>query len=150
QSSIDVHHATLKGFSINQRIATVAKFAGIPGGPDTEIERLKVNIAFVNGAATFSGIDLVVPGITVTGTGTMSASDQLDMRLNAALTGGGRAQIVGVLVGGKGVPILVRGSLQNPEFIPDIGNIAKQEITNRVGGTLGQALGGLLSGKKKK
>lgn len=154
QSSIHVQNAKLKGFSITQRIATVAKFAGIPGGPDTDIERLKVNVTFVNGAATFSGIELVVPGITVTGAGTMSASDQLDLRLNAALTGGAQAQVVQVLVGGKGVPILVRGTLQNPEFIPDIGNIARQEISSRVGGALGgnlgQALGGLLSGKKKK
>jgi len=149
QSAINVVNAKLSGFSVTEKISTMAKIAGLPGGRDTEIQRFKANASFVNGAATFTGIELVVPGVTVTGAGTMSADGALNLKMNAVLTGGGRSQLISTLVGSKGVPFLIHGTAQKPEFIPDIGNMAKEEIQNRVGGNLGKALGGLL-GKKKK
>jgi len=147
QSSINVQNAKLNGFSVTEKVSAVAKLAGLSIGRNTEIQKLKANATFVNGTATFTGIELIVPGLTVTGSGTMSPDGQLNLRMNAVLTGGGGAKVLSLLAGSKGVPFIIRGTAQNPLFIPDIGNLAKQQIGDRVGGNLGK-LGGIF-GKKK-
>jgi hypothetical protein len=152
QASINVASAKLKGFSVTEKVASVAKFAGLASGSDTEIQTLKCSANFVNGAATFTGIELVVPGLSVTGGGTMSHDGALDLKLNATLTGNSTMTAITKIAGMKAVPFIVRGTAQNPQFIPDVAglgkNMVQEQIQNRVGGGLGNVLGGLLKKKK--
>ncbi len=149
QATLNVQKAKLNGYNIGEKVAAVAKFAGISmGGADTEIEVLKANANFVNGAATFTGIELTIPGISITGGGTMSAAGALDLKMNAVLSGAA-TQVLTRLGSSKGVPFIVRGTAQNPQFIPDVQGIVRDQIENRVGGDLGKALGGLFDRKKK-
>ncbi len=158
-ASLNVQNAKLSGFSVAEKVAAVARFAGISAGRDTEITSLKGNVNFVQGAATFANVELIMPGLTVTGGGTMSADGQLDMKLTAALTGAAAgAQVLKLVSGTKGVPFFVRGTADNPVFVPDVAGmasgLASQQLTNRLpgvagatGGNLGKVLGGLF-GKK--
>jgi uncharacterized protein involved in outer membrane biogenesis len=154
-ASLNVQNAKLSGYSVTEKVATVARFAGLESSKDTDFQSLKGAATFVNGAATFSNLELVMAGLTITGGGVMNADGQLDLKLQALLTGkGAAAQVLSVLAGSKGVPFLVKGSFDNPQFLPDVAGVGKQQISSlkdlangKGGGSLGQALGGLL--KKK-
>ena len=84
----------------------------------------------------------------------MDADEQLDLKMQALFTGrGAGAQVLSALSGSKGVSFSVKGAVDNPQFWPGVSGAGKQPITSLKdlaagrGGSLGQALGGLL--KKK-
>jgi hypothetical protein len=152
--AINLQNAKLSGYSITEKVSGVARLAGLQTTKDTEIQSLKGTAHFVNGAATFSDIQAVMPGLTVTGGGAMDAGGQLDLQLQAFFTGSSTgAKVISALAGSKGVPFSVKGPMHNPQFSPGIGAAGKQQISSikdlagKGGGNLGKALGGLL--KKK-
>jgi uncharacterized protein involved in outer membrane biogenesis len=152
QATLNVQNAKLTGFSVSDKVATVAKLAGIQtGGKDTEIQSLKGAANFVNGAATFSNLVMVIPGVTISGGGSMSPDGHLDMKMQALLTSAAAgAQIMNILSAGKPVPFFVRGTMDNPTFLPDVAGMAKNQVSGITGTASGaeKALSGLF-GKKK-
>jgi uncharacterized protein involved in outer membrane biogenesis len=153
-ATLNVQNAKLSGYSVTEKVATVAKFAGLETKKDTDFQTLKGAATFVNGAATFSNLELVMPGLTVTGGGAMDAEGVLDLKMQAFFTGSSTgAKVLSALTGSKGVPLSVKGPMNNPQFLPDVGAAGKQQISSLKdlaagqGGSLGKALGGLL--KKK-
>jgi hypothetical protein len=103
----------------------------------------------------------------VTGSGTVSSSNQLNLKMLATLSGqSGAAGAIGGLLGKQTsgnakIPFFIQGTTSDPKFVPDAAGIAGSMVQGQLGGLLGgksgsdktkglgDALGGLF-GKKKK
>ncbi len=153
RAAIEILNARLAGYSLGSQLAAVAKLAGIPTGADTEIQKLKATLNFTNGTTSTNDLELVAPGMTVTGAGSATEAGQLDMRMTATLTrpsavGGVLQKVTG---GSNTVPFFISGTLEHPIVRPDVQGMAQgmaqQKVEERTGG-LGKVLGGLF-GKKK-
>jgi AsmA protein len=159
---VTLSNAKMAGFSLTGALGALSSFAGLAGGggqsagSDTEIQTLKADMRIDPSGQHAKNVDLVVPAIgTVTGSGNASANGDLDCKMVASLAGVGGA-LTDVLGGGKskGIPFTIKGTTSHPEFIPDVGGMAKGFVTGSAGtaggaaGAAQSALGGLL-GKKK-
>ena len=148
--SLGIYKTTLKGFDLGAKMSALERLAGITGGPNTEIDTLSANVkASQSGGAEVDKISLVAPSIaTLTGAGTISASNALDFRLNATVHTGGLLAVAGKTA----IPVAVRGTASNPVFVPDVKALATQEVKSLVDApsTVGGVLGGLFGGKKKR
>ncbi len=178
---VNIADTELAGFSLSQKLGALGSFAGLGGGDKsgTKIQQLSANIRNDPSGTKFDTLNLVLPGIgTITGNGTVGASGQLNLKMNAKLSGGlgavtGGAGAMGsaltAFTGGKGgnsgggIPFSITGTTSNPVVVPDVagvvGNMAAGGIGGMTnmgkvgGGTAGaaaSALGGLLGGKPKK
>jgi hypothetical protein len=133
-------------------------------GSDTEIQTLKADLRQDASGTHASNLLVIVPSIgTITGDANVSATQQLDCKMTAKLSGalGAISAPVALLGGGKtngGIPFTITGTTSNPQFKPELGagagNLAKG--VGGLGGAAGKdaassvsgALGGLF-GKKK-
>ena len=164
---VNLANGKLAGFSLSSKLGALGSFAGLggKGGSDTEIQKLSATLRQDPSGTQASDLDVVVPSIgTITGTANVSASGQLDCKMNAKLAGGiGTVTSAMTSFGGKGgqsngIPFKITGTTSNPIFLPDVtgmaGNMAKGlagGATGTAGGAAGaatSALGGLF-GKKK-
>lgn len=149
RAAVEIRKARLAGYGLGGQLAAVAKIAGVPTGPDTEIEKLHANLNFVNGTTSTNDLELVAPGMTVTGAGSATEAGALDFRMTATLTRAGT--VLGALQklsgGTNTVPFLVSGTFEHPIIRPDVGRMAQQQAEQRTG-VVGKVLGGLF-GKKK-
>jgi AsmA protein len=153
---VSVRDTRLKGFDLGAKMSTIEKLAGLKSGPNTEIQTLNANLRMTPEGTTLQGIHLVLPSVgELTGGGTISPSHALDFKMRAAV----RAGTLSVLRPPT-IPFAIGGTSSNPQFRPDVGQFATEEIARglngaKVGGvdvgkTAGGVLGGLLGGKKKK
>jgi AsmA protein len=157
EGPIDLSNAKMAGFSLSGALGALSSFTGLgKGGSDTEIQTLKADMHIDPSGQQAKNMVLVVPSIgTVTGDGRASANGDLDCKMVASLSGAEGA-ITDVLGGGKskGVPFSIKGTTSHPEFVPDVGGMAKGLVTGSAGsaggaaGAAANALGGLF-GKKK-
>jgi AsmA protein len=165
---INLSNGKLTGFSLKSKLGALgplASLGGGGGGSDTEIQTLSADLKVDPQATHADNLNVVVPSIgTITGTGNVSASGQLDCKMVANLTAGNP---VGALTsgisllggGGKskgdGIPFKIQGTTTNPIFYPDVtgalGGLAKGGASG-VSGVGSQAQGVIsgLFGKKKK
>lgn len=163
---VNLSNTKLAGFSLGSKLGALGSFAGLGGGKgsDTEIQTVSMNLRMDPEGTHAQNLNIVAPAIgTITGDANISASGQLDCKMNAKLSGGGGAgQMVTKLGGGGqsgGIPFKVQGTTSNPIFIPDVAGMAEGMAKGTVGGLTGAgtsgagqaagALGGLF-GKKKK
>ena len=82
----------------------------------------------------------------------MSPDGHLDMKMQALLTSAAPgAQVMNMLSAGKPVPFFIKGTVDNPTFLPDVAGMARNQVSGLVGdpGGAEKLLGGLF-GKKKK
>jgi AsmA protein len=165
EGPIDLSNGKMAGFSLSGALGALNSFTGLgkSGGSDTEIQTLKADMHIDPSGQQARNMVLVVPSIgTVTGNGQASANGDLDCKMVASLSGAGGA-LSDVLGGGKskGIPFDIKGTTSHPEFVPDVGGMAKGFLTGAAGsaasgasstqgaaGAAAGALGGLL-GKKK-
>ncbi|HXK04275.1 MAG TPA: AsmA family protein [Verrucomicrobiae bacterium] len=138
--SISFDNTKLAGFDMGKKLSTIEKFAGIKGGPDTEIQTLASGIQMGPDGIVASNMQLIVPAIgTVNGNGTVSPANALDFKMVAtAHTSGLMAA-----VGNTPIPFTVGGTAQDPVFRPDVKAVVKGEA----GKAAGSILKGLLGGK---
>jgi AsmA protein len=163
---VNLSNTKLAGFSLGSKLGALGSFAGLGGGKgsDTEIQTVSMNLRMDPEGTHAQNLNIVAPAIgTITGDANISASGQLDCKMNAKLSGGGGAgQMVTKLGGGGqsgGIPFKIQGTTSNPIFIPDVAGMAEGMAKGTVGGLTGAgtsgagqaagALGGLF-GKKKK
>jgi AsmA protein len=161
---VNLSNGKLSGFNLKSKLGALSSFPGLGGGgggSDTEIQTLSATVHVDPSGTQATNLDIVIPSIgTVTGTANVSASQQLDCKMNAKLAGGiGTVTSSMMSLGGKnskGIPFKVTGTTSNPIFLPDLsgmaGNMAKGlgSDAGSAAGLAGKAgaLGGLF-GKKK-
>ena len=149
--SLGVNKTTLAGFDMGSKLSALEKFAGMKGGPNTEIETLSTNVkASQAGGAALDNIKLVEPSIgELSGAGTISPANALDFKMTAIVHATGALAAAGKMP----IPVAVKGTASNPVFQPDVKAAAAQEIKGLTGGAAKTAtgvLGGLLGNKPKK
>ena len=132
---IALDNTRLVGFDIGSKIHGIAALSGVKTGDTTEFERLRAHVRLTNGGVAVSKVEAVIPAMgELSGSGTVSAANQLDFRLVvkvASASGIGKVG-VGLLTtlrglsggGGKsGVPVRVSGTPDEPYITADVGSI---------------------------
>ena len=123
---------------------------------DVTITAPAANLRIAPEGTSLQGIHLVLPSVgELTGGGTISPSHALDFKMRATV----RAGALSVLAP-PNIPFSIGGTSSDPQFRPDVGQLATEEISRglqgvKVGGVdAGKAadsvLQGLFGGKKKK
>ncbi len=149
-------NAKLANFDLGSKLKGVGSLAGISSSQDTVIQQFSADLRNSKEGTQVSNLIVVVPTIgTITGQGTISASNALDFHLVVKLSNskspvGMLTQVAGA-AGSNGIPVTVKGTTQNPQFIPDVGSLVKNvnPLNGKTPGNVGGLVGGLL-GKKKK
>ena len=140
--SLAVNNTRLVGFDLSKKMASIERLAGIKASPDTDIQVMSTNLRSAPEGINAQNMKLVVPAMgEVTGAGTISASNELNFKMNAMVHSSG----ILAVVGNKPIPFTVEGTSSNPVFKPDVGAVAREELKG-VGGDVGKAAGGLLNG----
>ncbi len=160
-----LENARLAGFDLGGKLGTLSSFAGVPKTSDTLIETFGSDLRVAPEGIRAENVNLVVPAIgSITGNGTISASQALDFKMLARLnpSNSPAGKIIGQLsnLGGPngGIPFRIQGTTSQPQFLPDVGAIT-QNLGKNAGGkpaatpenlqNLGRALGGLFGRKKQ-
>jgi AsmA protein len=147
--SLALNATRLVGFDVSKKMSSIEKFAGIKGGPDTEIQTLSANVKSAPDGLSAQDMQLVVPAIgELSGAGTVSPENALDFKMSAIVHTSG----ILAVVGNKPIPFTVSGTASEPVFKPNLGAVAKEEVKS-VGKDVEKAADGLLNGlldRKKK
>lgn len=130
---IAMDNTRLEGFDVGSKIHGIATLSGVKTGDTTEIERLRVNVRVTNGGIVADRIYAVVPAMgELSGSGTISRTNELDFNLVAKVTSASGLGKVGVslfsaLDGGSGkksgVPLHITGTSDDPYITADIGGV---------------------------
>ena len=118
---------SLAGFDLGDKIAPVAGFAGLKSGIDTQIEKLSVSVRRTVDGITVNNIQLVIPALgEISGSGTISPGQELNLAMRAAVN----SNALTAFTRGKAIDVnfFIRGSLADPEFIPDYKDAARSLI----------------------
>ena len=161
---LNISNARLTGFNLASKMSALSALSGIKtGGAETLIETFSSNLRVAPEGLRADNVTLVLPQIgTLTGAGTVGASNALNFKMLAKLTGGG-AGVMGKLaslnaLGGQsknGIPFLIKGTTSNPIFVPDVAgamgsNLAAPSRTMTSPKDAGGLLEGLFGKKKPK
>ncbi len=136
---ITLDNTRLVGFDIGSKIHGIVALSGLKTGDTTDFKKLHVNLRITNAGVVADKIDAVIEGMgEITGSGTISAADQLDFNLTikgAPAKGIGKVG-VGLLTklngsggssgNGFGVPMHVTGTSDEPYIAADVGGIVRR------------------------
>jgi AsmA protein len=153
---VSVRDTRLKGFDLGTKMSAIEKLAGLKSGPNTEVQTLSANLRIAPDGTSLQDIHLVLPSVgELTGGGTISPRHALDFKMRSTVHGG----LISALTP-PNIPFSIGGTSSDPQFRPDVGQLASEEISQglkgvKVGGVdAGKAadgvLQGLFGGKKKK
>lgn len=141
----------LEDFDLGSHLKVISTLAGISTSKDTQITQLSAKIRNSKQGTAISELNIVVPTIgTLTGQGTVGPNNALDLHLVVHLTK--TYSPLDVLVksaspkGGAGIPVTVKGTTQNPQFLPEVVALVKKSLGT---GAISSAVQGLLGTKKK-
>jgi AsmA protein len=143
---VNLENAKLAGFDLKSKLGALSSFTGIGGGqsgPDTDIQTFSANLRVDPQGEKADNVNLVVPSIgTITGNGTVSASQQLDCKMVAKVvaSGGAIGGVASILGGGSGggksaltIPFTVKGTTANPQFVPDVSGAMNSLVKSNLG-----------------
>ncbi len=153
--SVGLSNTRLDGFDLGNKLKVVQTLAGIPGGPNTDIQTLGAEVKSSPEGTVINNFQLIVPTIgQLNGAGTISPSHALDFQMRVTLHTSGAVMAALGQKGDTSIPVLVGGTESNPSFRPDVKAITQQKIQSITGNSdIGKAAGGLLNnlfgGKKK-
>jgi AsmA protein len=153
---VNLSNAKVAGFNLKQKLGPLASLIGVGAGEsgnDTEIQTLSADVHVDPQGTQAKNLNLVVPTVgTITGNGTVSATQQIDAKLVAKVTAsGGALGGVSAVLGGGGagggkpttltVPVTVKGTTSNPQFVPDMSSVVKNNIGTiaNLGASLGKS-----------
>ncbi len=116
--TIKLENAALAGFSLGSKLSSITALAGKGGGgKDTTIQNFSADVRVAPEGTRADNIDLVVPSLaTVTGAGTVSASNALDFKMK-----------------GDGIPFSIEGTAADPKFVPDVKGMATGLVKGVIG-----------------
>lgn len=152
---VAVRNTRLKGFDLGAKMSAVEKLAGIKSGPDMEVQTLSANLNVTPQSTSIQNLHLVLPAVgELAGAGTISPAHALDFKMRATV----HTNVVVSVLTPPNIPFLITGTSSDPQFRPEVGQLATEEINRGVNGvktgglevgkTAGKALQGLLGGKK--
>jgi AsmA protein len=137
---IALDNTRLVGFDIGSRIHGIAALGGMKTGDTTNIEKLRVNVSITNAGVVADNVDAVIPAVgELTGSGTVSSTDQLDFNLVARIES---AEGIGKVGAGlltklngpgetskktTGVPLQIIGTPEDPNITADVGGILQKK-----------------------
>jgi len=138
---IALDNTQLVGFDIGSKIHGIAARSGVKTGATTDFEKLRVNVLITNAGVSADEIDAVIPAMgELTGSGTVSAADQLDFNLIVKVASAKGIGKIGVSLLAKlngsdkasakdyGVPLRVIGTPDNPYITADVGGVFHRKI----------------------
>jgi AsmA protein len=139
---IALDNTRLVGFDVSSKIHGIAALSGVKTGDTTEFEKLHATVRITNAGVEVDKIDAVVTGMgELTGSGTVSPSNQLDFDLHVkveSVKGVGKLG-VGLLTklngsgdNGAGVPMHITGTSDDPYITADVGGIVKKKTKSIV------------------
>lgn len=149
---IALDNTRLVGFDIGTKIHGIAALSGVKTEDSTEFQRLRVYVRVTNAGVVADRIEAVIPAMgELTGSGTVSADNQLDFNLIVKVASANGVGKLGVgllskLHGssdsgkGSGVPVRVTGTPDEPYITADVGGI----VTKRA-----KSIASFFGGKKK-
>jgi AsmA protein len=139
---IALDNTRLVGFDIGSRIHGIATLSGVKTGDTTEIERLRVNVRLTNAGVLANKIDAMIPALgKLTGSGTVSPTDQLEFNLVAKIAtakgigklGVGLFSMLNGSGGASGVPLRVTGTPDDPYITADVGGAVQKKTKSILG-----------------
>ncbi|WP_192499336.1 AsmA family protein [Skermanella pratensis] len=135
QGSVTFTDGAIKGINLAAMVRNAtAAFQGQPVGNEpqqTDFAELGGNFTVQNGVVRNDDLRLLAPLLRLDGRGTVALPPKtIDYRLQPRLVGtiegqGGTRDITGIAV-----PVLVRGSLTDPSFAPDLAGLAEEALRN--------------------
>ncbi len=118
--SVKLENSTLTNFDLGSKMSDVAKLAGKNTGKDTVIQNFSSDVRVAPEGTQANNINLNVPSLgIVTGAGTVSPTNELAFKMNAAV--------------GIGIPFTVSGTTADPKFSPDMKGMAKGLLSDLTG-----------------
>ena len=153
--SLGLNSTRLAGFDLGNKLKAVQMLAGIPGGPNTDIQTLGADVRSAPDGTAINNFQLIVPAIgQLSGAGTISPAHALDFQMRVTLHTSGAVMAALGQKGDTSVPVLIGGTSSNPSFRPDVKAITQQKIQSLTNNSnIGKAAGGILNnlfgGKKK-
>ena len=117
--TIRMQNSALSGFSLGSKMSAISALGGKgTGANDTTIQNFSADVHATPESTRADNINLTVPSLaTVTGAGTVSASNALDFKMKA-----------------DAIPFLIQGTTADPKFVPDVKGIAGSMLNNALGG----------------
>ncbi|HEY3972757.1 MAG TPA: AsmA family protein [Candidatus Sulfotelmatobacter sp.] len=110
--TVKMQNTTLANFDLGSKLSSVSQLSGKSTGNDTTIQNFSSDVRMAPDGTKADNINLTVPALgVVTGAGTVSPSNELAFKMNAA-------------VAGLGVPFMVTGTTSDPKFAPDMKGMA--------------------------
>ena len=154
---VSIRNTLLKGFDLGAKMSLIEKLAGLKSGPNTKIQLLSTNLRMTPDGTSLQEIHLVLPSVgELTGGGTISRGHTLNFKMQASVRSG--ASVLPLTA--SNIPFSITGTSSDPQFQPDVGKLAAEEINlglkgAKAGGvdagkTADSVLKGLFGGKKKK
>lgn len=146
---------TLAGFSLASKLSAALGQSGAQTGNDTLINVAEGILQYGPRGVQAEKLNVEIASVgSVTGSGTVSAENTLNMRLVAKLTGSSpiaRLTQISLFSKGGGIPFRVEGNVSNPQVtadVPGLSNTPLNQLKVPTKGQLGNMLGGFLKKKK--
>jgi AsmA protein len=116
--TIKLENSALAGFSLGSKMSAITALGGKGGGgKDTTIQNFSADVREAPDGMRADNINLVVPSLaTITGAGTVSASNALDFKMK-----------------GDGIPFSIEGTTADPKFVPDVKGMATGLLKGAIG-----------------
>jgi AsmA protein len=128
---IALDNTSLVGFDISSKIHGIAALSGMKTGLTTRFDKLRMNVRMTDSGVIANQIEAVIAGMgQLTGSGTISPTNQIDFNLvvNVASANAMSKVGIGVITGfsGNGVPIHVTGTTDDPYITANVGGVVKK------------------------
>ncbi len=135
--TIRLENSSLANFDLGSKLSAISALSGKKTGNDMVIQNFSSDVRVAPEGTKADNINLNVPSIGVlTGAGTVSPSNELAFKMNAALAG-------------MGIPFSVEGTTTDPKFVPDMKGMAKGMLKG-LGGAGGKPASSIMGLFKKK
>lgn len=153
EGPLKLSNVTLAGFSLASKLSGALGQGGAASGNDTVIKIAESALHYGPQGIRADNLNVEVASIgSVTGAGTVSASNELNFRLVAKLEGASpiaKLTQISLFNKGGGIPFRVEGNASNPQVTADIAGLSKTPL-NQLKIPNKSQLGGLLGGLVKK
>lgn len=152
---VKLERVTLAGYSLASKLSAALGKSASQVGNDTLINIAEGNLRYGLQGVRAENLNVEIASVgSVTGSGTVSPDNTLDMRLVAKLAGSSpiaKLTQISLFNKGGGIPFRVEGNASNPQVtadIPGLANTPLNQLKVPTKGQLGNMLGGLLKNKK--